>query len=74
MPNRRSAGGHQSTQNNYKAHKARQVTEPVAAADRVIALTEPHMLVLMRSYPQYAAKITVMKRDIADPYGGAGGL
>ncbi|NLY68175.1 MAG: low molecular weight protein arginine phosphatase [Clostridiales bacterium] len=65
------AGIESTPQNNYKAHKARQVTEePVAAADRVIALTEPHMLVLMRSYPQYAAKITVMKRDIADPYGG----
>ncbi|HPT85667.1 MAG TPA: low molecular weight protein arginine phosphatase [Bacillota bacterium] len=57
--------------NNYKAHKSRTVTEQmIAEADRVIGMTESHMLLLMREYPQHAAKISVMKRDIADPYGG----
>jgi len=65
------AGIESTPSNNYRMHKARPVTEEmVASADRVIAVTEPHMLLLMRSFPQHAAKITVMKRDIVDPYGG----
>ncbi len=65
------AGIISTPQNNYKSHSARPVTEAlVSAADRVIGITESHMLLLSRSYPAHTSKIIAMKRDIADPYGG----
>jgi protein-tyrosine-phosphatase len=65
------AGIVSTPQNNYKAHTARSVTESlVCASDRVIGITESHMLLLSRSYPAYTSKIIAMKRDISDPYGG----
>ncbi len=65
------AGISSTPQNNYAEHKAQPVTEQlIAAADRVIGITESHMLLLARSYPAFAAKITAMKHDITDPFGG----
>jgi Protein-tyrosine-phosphatase len=57
--------------NNYSAHTAQTVTEAmITAADRVIGITESHMLLLTRTYPAHTAKITAMKKDITDPFGG----
>ena len=65
------AGIESTPSNSYRTHTARPLTEQlIVTAERVIGMTESHMLLMMRSYPAYASKITVMKRDIIDPFGG----
>ena len=57
--------------NDYTAHRARAVNEALLeAADEVIGLTGAHAMELMMRFPQYAAKISTLPVDIADPYGG----
>ena len=57
--------------NDYTAHRARAVSEALLnEADEVVAITGAHAMELMMRFPQYAAKISTLPVDIADPYGG----
>ena len=56
-------------------HRARMVTEEMmAAADRVLAMTEDHARALMDRFPRYAGKVSVLFPAIPDPYGGDDGV
>ncbi len=57
--------------NNYPGHVSKNVTEElVADSDVVIGLTSRHAVALISYFPAYASKITVMPKEIFDPYGG----
>lgn len=55
---------------DYNAHRARTVTaDMMAEAHRVIAISAAHAMELTFRFPEYAAKISTMPMDIADPFG-----
>lgn len=57
--------------NDYIAHISKPVTEELMKkASMIVGMTSRHAMELMFRYPAYASKITVMPRDISDPYGG----
>lgn len=65
------AGIESTSDNNYKEHRARQVTEEIiASSDSVVAMTRYHMLQLIYAFPSHASKISVMPEEISDPYMG----
>ena len=52
-------------------HRAQSVTEAlIQTADKVVGISQRHVLALMQRFPRYADKIIAMPRDIADPFGG----
>ncbi len=59
-----------STENNdYKNHSSRPVTEELLReCDRAVAISSRHLMSLLYAFPAYADKLTVMKKDISDPY------
>ena len=55
--------------NDYESHRAVQVCEElIERCDRVVAISKSHMMALVYAFPQYADRITVMPRDIPDPF------
>ena len=64
-----SAGIESTPENNYKDHTARKTSSSVFdSCDKIVAISRSHMLKLLCSYPEYAEKITVMSKDIPDPF------
>jgi len=58
--------------NRYDLHRSHQIDEAVMKrCDRVIAMSERHMMALTYAYPQYVSKIEVMPHEISDPFGGS---
>lgn len=59
-------------ENDYRAHRAREVCEAdLAACDQAAALTAGHAFRLALLFPAYAAKICTFGKDIPDPFGGS---
>ena len=57
--------------NDYLSHISHTVTEnDMEKAEIVYGITQPHAMQLLFAFPRYAAKITVLPKDISDPYGG----
>ena len=55
--------------NNYKSHLSRPITEELLKdCDKAIAISSRHLMALLYAFPAYADKISVMKKDISDPY------
>lgn len=58
------------SEHDYHAHVAHLLTPEVAAqCDRIVGLSGSHVLGLLMQYPQFAAKIIGMPKEISDPYG-----
>ncbi len=58
-------------ENDYLSHISHTVTEEdMEKADIVFGITQRHAMQLLFAFPQYAAKISVLPKDISDPYGG----
>ena len=56
-------------ENDYARHRALQICEEIVErSDKVVAISKSHMMALICAFPQYADKITVMPRDIPDPF------
>lgn len=54
----------------HEVHRACSVSENLlAACDIIVGITQRHAMALIRAFPQYTSKITVMTHDIADPFG-----
>lgn len=61
--------------NDYRFHYARNIDEnTVKKSDRIVAMTESHFMQLIYRFPQYASKISVMEKDIPDPFMGNYGV
>lgn len=57
-------------QNNYKEHRARNLTERVLKeADVVLPMSGAHAMQIFLRFPQYASKVIQLPMDIPDPYG-----
>lgn len=57
--------------NDYTSHVSRTVDrDMLSGADAVIGITASHAMNLMFAFPEFASKISVMPRDISDPFGG----
>lgn len=55
--------------NDYRSHFARRVTEETLRdCDMAVAISGAHLISLLCAFPAYAEKLSVMKRDISDPY------
>lgn len=64
-----NAGIPSTDDNNYRQHFARTVTEEILkGCDKAVAISSRHMMSLLYAFPAYAEKLTVMKKDISDPY------
>jgi len=67
----REAGIPETPDNRYSSHRAQRITEDIiAAADRVVCMTAGHALALIGGFPRHARKITALRNDISDPFGG----
>ena len=67
----RDAGIEASPENDYEAHRAKNISDDdMARADVIYCMTAAHASRLFFSYPQYAGKIRVMPTEISDPFGG----
>ena len=63
------AGIESTPENNYKEHRARETSDELLERfDTIVAISRSHMINLICSYPHLADKITVMSRDIPDPF------
>ena len=57
---------------DYHTHTAHTLTEQEAESfDLLIGLTREHAMSLLFQFPHLAKKITVLPKDISDPYGGS---
>ncbi len=66
-----NAGVRCTSENDYKSHISRTVTESMMAdADVVVGVTSSHAMQLMMKFPTYASKIAVLPTEISDPFGG----
>ncbi len=66
-----NAGIRSTPDNPYRNHISRTVTKAdLERAACVVAMTGAHAMELLFHYPTYAAKLTVMAKEIPDPYGG----
>ena len=55
--------------NDYKNHLSRPITEELLKeCDKAVAISSRHLMALLYAFPAYADKLTVMKKDISDPY------
>jgi len=58
-------------ENDYTSHVSRTVDRDILAkADLVVGITSSHAMNLMFAFPEFASRISVMPRDISDPFGG----
>ena len=65
----KSAGIVSTPQNDYESHRAVQISEElIERCDKIVAISKRHMMALIYAFPQMADKITVMSRDIPDPF------
>ena len=65
----KKAGVPSTSENNYEAHRAVQISEElIERCDKIVAISKRHMMALIYAYPLYADKITVMPKDISDPF------
>lgn len=63
------AGIENTPENNYESHKAIETSEEyLERFDKIVAISRSHELNLICAYPALAGKITVMPRDIPDPF------
>ena len=61
--------------NDYTCHVSRTVDEEIMErADLVVCVSTRHAMTLMMSFPSHASKITVLPKEISDPYGGGLGI
>lgn len=66
-----AAGIENTPANNYRSHTATQISAEIAAkCDRIVAISKRHMMALIYAFPDMSEKITVMGRDIPDPFMG----
>ncbi|MBQ7923449.1 MAG: low molecular weight protein arginine phosphatase [Clostridia bacterium] len=57
--------------NDYLSHVSHTVSaEDMEKAEIVYGITQRHAMQLLFAFPQYAAKISALPKDISDPYGG----
>lgn len=57
-------------QNDYKEHRARNLTEQMLeGADVVVPMSGAHAMQIFLRFPQYASKVMQLPIDIPDPYG-----
>lgn len=57
--------------NDYRFHVSRTVNRQILSdVDIVVGISSSHAMNLMFAFPEFASKITVMSRDISDPFGG----
>lgn len=60
-----------SDDNNYKNHVSHTVTEnDMEHADKIICVSASHMMSMIFRFPSHASKITVLPKEIKDPFGG----
>ena len=65
----KSAGIKNTPENNYESHTARQTSADIFnECDKIVAISRNQIWNLLCSYPEYAEKITVMSKDIPDPF------
>lgn len=64
-----SRGIKSTPENNYKNHRAMQTSlEYLERFDKIVAISESHLFNLICSYPTLTEKITVMPKNIPDPF------
>ena len=67
-----NAGVVQIPNHDYKKHTAHTLTQKEAEQfDLLIGLTRQHAMALLLQFPHLAQKITVLPKDVPDPYGGS---
>ena len=65
----KNAGIPSTADNDYENHFSRLIREEMLSeCDKAVAISSRHLLSLLRAFPEYADKLTVMKKDISDPY------
>ena len=65
----KKAGIESTHDNDYESHRAVQISdELIERCDKVVAISKSHLMALIYAFPQHAERITVMPRDIADPF------
>lgn len=65
----KKAGIESTPDNDYENHRAVQISDELAErCDKIVAISKSHFMALICAFPQYAERITVMPRDIADPF------
>lgn len=65
----KNAGIPSTPENDYEHHRAVQVSEELLErCDRVVAISKSHMMALIYAYPHMAERITVMPKDVPDPF------
>jgi protein-tyrosine phosphatase len=63
------AGIESTPENNYLSHRAKETSDELLERfDKIVAISRAHMINLLCTYPHLADKITVMSRDIPDPF------
>ena len=63
------SGIESTSENPYKNHKAIQTNdEYLERFDKIVAISKNHAFNLICSYPALAGKISVMPKDIPDPF------
>lgn len=56
--------------NMFVNHRAILLTKEILIqCDCVIGITESHFMTMLRAFPSYAQKLSVMPKNIRDPYG-----
>ena len=69
----KKAGIESVPDNNYEAHKARQLDMGIIdSCDKIVAVSAGHAMMIIQSYPLYASKITSLDKNISDPFGHDG--
>ena len=65
----KNAGIPSTADNDYENHFSRLINEQMLKeCDKAVAISSRHLLSLLQAFPEYADKLTVMKKDISDPY------
>ena len=68
----KEAGIDSTPENDYEKHRAIQINEELMErCDKIVAISQRHMMALIYAFPHMADKITVMSRDISDPFMGS---
>ena len=69
----KKAGIESTADNNYEAHKARQLDMGIIdSCDKIVAVSAGHAMMIIQGYPLYASKITSLDKNISDPFGQDG--
>ncbi len=65
----RAHGIENTPENSYESHRAIETSEELLERfDKIVAISKSHAFNLICSYPALTGKITVMPRDIPDPF------